>query len=239
MTSFNDDDLSRYAGLEAAELIAAVHDEHPGRVAAVSSFGAEAAVLLHMVAAVAPAMPVMFLDTGKHFWQTRYYRAKLVDRLGLRDVRIIAPDAGQVGLRDPAGTLSATDPDACCEVRKVRPLERALSGFDAVLSGRKRYHGGNRETLQSVSRDAKGRLKAEPLANFDATQVDAYFVRYDLPRHPLVNHGFFSIGCMDCTARSRDRQDPRAGRWAGQDKLECGIHLSPDGQFVRSGTSGV
>jgi phosphoadenosine phosphosulfate reductase len=222
-----DHDLARHHGLEGEALVASLRHEYCDRLALVSSFGAESVVLLHMVACVDQAIPVIFLDTGKHFWQTGYYRSKIIDLLGLKDVRIIRPLAGDIALLDPQGTLSGTDPDACCDVRKVRPLELALAGFDAVLSGRKRYHGESRDRLASVSLDGKGRVKGEPLAGYDAATIAGYLKEHDLPPHPLVEQGYFSIGCADCTQRGGSADDPRAGRWAGQDKTECGIHQSP------------
>lgn len=227
-----DDNLARFEGLESADLVSLLRDEFAGRLALVSSFGAEAAVLLHMTAGVDRSIPVIFLDTGKHFWQTRYYRSKLVDLLGLTDVRIITPDATRLARIDPTGTLSGSEPDACCKLRKVAPLELALQGFDAVLSGRKRHHGAGREAIAPVSRDAAGRIKAEPLASFTADHIASYFDRYTLPPHPLVEHGFRSIGCMDCTSRGSSEGDPRAGRWAATQKVECGIHVGPDGRFI-------
>ncbi|MEO1159474.1 MAG: phosphoadenylyl-sulfate reductase [Pseudomonadota bacterium] len=230
----NDHDLTRHHGLEGGALVASLHWEFGGRLALVSSFGAESVVLLHMVACIDRAIPVIFLDTGKHFWQTGYYRSKIVDLLGLKDVRVIRPHAVDIALLDPHGTLSGTDPDACCDIRKVRPLERALEGFDAVLSGRKSYHGQGRDQLASVSLDRNGRVKGEPLAGYDARAIARYLKRHDLPTHPLVKQGYFSIGCADCTKAGGSADDPRAGRWAGQDKTECGIHLSTDGRLVRT-----
>lgn len=232
-------DLARYHGLEGEALVTSLRQEFGNRLALVSSFGAESVVLLHMAACVDQAIPVIFLDTGKHFWQTGYYRSKIVDLLGLTDVRIVKPQENDIEQRDPDGVLSATDPDACCGIRKVRPLERALHGFDAVLSGRKRYHGAGRDRLADVSIDANGRIKGEPLAGFDAQAVADYLETHDLPAHPLVEQGYFSIGCADCTRRGGSADDPRAGRWAGQDKTECGIHLSADGQLVRNQQDGV
>jgi phosphoadenosine phosphosulfate reductase len=234
-----DHDLARYYGLESEALVASLRREFGNRLALVSSFGAESVVLLHMVACVDQVIPVIFLDTGKHFWQTGYYRSKIIDLLGLKDVRITKPHARDVALLDPQGTLSGTDPDACCDIRKVRPLEHALAGFDAVLSGRKRYHGEGRDRLTGVSLDGKGRVKGEPLAGYDATAIADYLKQHDLPPHPLVEQGYFSIGCADCTQRGGSADDPRAGRWAGQDKTECGIHLSTDGRLVRNLRNGV
>jgi phosphoadenosine phosphosulfate reductase len=234
-----DHDLARYHGLEGEALVASLRHEFDDRLALVSSFGAESVVLLHMTACVDQAIPVIFLDTGKHFWQTGYYRSKIIDLLGLKDVRIIKPHAGDVARLDPQGTLSGTDPDACCNIRKVRPLERALEGFDAVLSGRKRYHGDGRDRLDAVSLDAMGRVKGEPLAGYDASAIAGYMRDHDLAPHPLVEQGYFSIGCADCTRRGGSADDPRAGRWAGQDKTECGIHMNTDRRLVRNQQDGV
>jgi len=235
----NKHDLARHHGLEGEALVASLRDWFGDRLALVSSFGAEAVVLLHMVACVDQAIPVIFLDTGKHFWQTGYYRSKVIDLLGLKDVRLIKPQASDLRRHDPAGELSANDPDACCNIRKVRPLERALANFDAVLSGRKRYHGDGRDQLAGVSLDAMGRVKGEPLAGYDAQAITDYLTEHDLPPHPLVEQGYFSIGCADCTQRGGSADNPRAGRWAGQDKTECGIHLNNDGRLVRTQRDGV
>lgn len=234
-----DHHLARYYGLEAEALVTSLHDDFGDKLALVSSFGAESVVLVHMAACVDQAIPVIFLDTGKHFWQTGYYRSKIIDLLGLKDVRIIKPHSGDVTRLDPQGSLSGTDPDACCDIRKVRPLERALAGFEAVLSGRKRYHGEGRGQLASVSLDSWGRVKGEPLAGYDAVAIADYLKEHDLPPHPLVEQGYFSIGCADCTQRGGSADNPRAGRWAGQDKTECGIHLSTDGQLVRTQRDGA
>lgn len=236
--SNRDINLARYDGLEGSRLITALSEDFGPRLALVSSFGAEAAVLLDMTAQVNPAIPAIFLDTGKHFWQTHLYRSKLIDHLGLEDVRLISPRAGELARTDPGSTLSASDPDACCGVRKVQPLERALAGFDAVLSGRKRYHGDARGTMKPVTIDRAGRVKGEPLFNLGAKGVEAYIEHHGLPRHPLVAEGYYSIGCKDCTVKGGSADDPRAGRWAGRDKTECGIHAGADGRLVRTQQSG-
>jgi phosphoadenosine phosphosulfate reductase len=220
-----------YAGLEARELLEPVLRDFKGRAAVVSSFGAESAVLLHMVAAVDPTTPVIFLDTGKHFWETLHYRAKLIDRLGLTDVRSVVPDPADLAARDPDGTLHQSNGDQCCHVRKTLPLRRALEGFDVVISGRKRYHGAARATLDFLS-IADGRLKVEPLAGFSALDLDAYRRSFDLPLHPLTEIGFFSIGCEPCTVQGGSADDPRAGRWSGTAKTECGIHWTQNGKDI-------
>ncbi len=220
-----------YAGLEGRQLLEPVLRDFAGRAAVVSSFGAESAVLLHMVAEVDKATPVIFLDTGKHFWETLSYRAKLIDRLGLGDLRIISPDEADLAARDSDGALHSRDADACCRIRKTMPLQKALAGFDAVIAGRKRYHGAARATLDFLSIDG-GRLKVEPLAGFSALDIQGYMRAHGLPPHPLTEIGYFSIGCEPCTAAGGSAADPRAGRWAGSAKTECGIHWSHNGQAI-------
>ena len=199
--------------------------EFAGRIALVSSFGAEAAVLLHMVASIDRATPVLFLDTQKHFAETLRYRDELVAQLGLADVRSLTPDADEVARRDPDGRLWQRDPDACCALRKVAPLEPALRPFAAWISGRKRYHGGARAALPAIEADGP-RVKINPLAAWSACDIETAFAARGLPRHPLVAEGFLSIGCMPCTQRPARSDDPRSGRWAELEKTECGIHQS-------------
>ena len=220
-----------YAGLEGQQLLELILRDFAGRAAVVSSFGAESAVLLHMVSAVDRATPVIFLDTGKHFWETISYRAKLIDRLGLTGVRIITPEPEDLAVLDPDGTLHKSDADRCCHIRKTLPLQRALEGFDVTISGRKRYHGAARATLDFLS-IADGRLKVEPLAGFSALDIAAYLKAHGLPPHPLTEIGYFSIGCEPCTAPGGSAADPRAGRWAGSAKTECGIHWTHNGQEI-------
>jgi phosphoadenosine phosphosulfate reductase len=218
---------ARYRGLEGEALLRPlVAREFTGRIALLSSFGAESALLLHMVAQVDATLPVIFLDTGKLFGETLRYRDALVARLGLRDLRIVAPDAAEVARRDPQGTLWHSDGDACCRLRKVAPLERALAPFAATISGRKRYHGGGRSELRAVE-VVGSRIQVNPLASFGRERIEAEFAARGLPPHPLEADGFLSIGCMPCTDRVAPQEDRRAGRWRGQGKDECGIHLAP------------
>jgi phosphoadenosine phosphosulfate reductase len=199
--------------------------EHFGdKVALVSSFGSESAVLLHMAAQIKPDIPVLFLDTGMLFGQTLDYRKSLVAKLGLTDVRDLRPQFQDLAIHDPAGDLWKTSTDACCNIRKVLPLDRALEGFDGWITGRKRFQGGDRMRLQVVEQ-GESQIKFNPLANWTKEQLDAYAAEHDLPPHPLVAFGYPSIGCWPCTAPVEEGGDTRAGRWAGSDKTECGIHL--------------
>lgn len=190
----------------------------------VSSFGAESAVMLALIADVDPDLPIVFLETGMHFPQTLDYKEELIERLGLTNVRDIPPSEEERLAEDPKNTLWKTDPDACCALRKVRPLEPALEGFEAWITGRKRFHGGARMSLP-VFEHAAGRFKVNPLAGWTQEDVQAYFKRRELPRHPLTAQGYPSVGCWPCTKPAEDPNDIRSGRWAGQDKSECGLHI--------------
>lgn len=215
----------RFGALSGLELVEAmIREAFPGRIALLSSFGTEAAVLLDMVARIDPATPVLFLDTGMLFAQTGAYREALQARLGLTDIRSIRPDPAQLAESDPDRTLWQRDPDACCALRKVEPMRRGLEGFDAWITGRKRHHGGARSELGNFDMDADGRIKINPLAGWSRDAIDGYFEARDLPRHPLADAGFASVGCYPCTQPSSDEKEPRGGRWAGSDKTECGIH---------------
>lgn len=211
----------RFGAFDAEDLLrAAIEDLFSGRIAVVTSFGTESALLLDMVARVDRHTPVIFLETGKHFPETLDYRDRLISRLRLTDVRSVGP--ADLSREDPAGDLWRTDPDRCCDLRKVRPLAQALDGFDAWISGRKRYQGGTRETLDPVEADG-GRIKVNPLHGWSFGDIRAAFDARGLPDHPLLDFGYLSVGCSPCTEPA-DADDPRAGRWAGLAKTECGIH---------------
>lgn len=205
-------------------LRAAISREWPGELTYVSSFGAESVVMLSLIAEVDPSLPIVFIDTGMHFPQTLDYKDEVIDRLGLTGVREITPSETERKVLNPKNMLWKTDADACCALRKVRPLEPALEGFGAWITGRKRFHGGARMSLP-VFEYADGRYKVNPLASWTQADVDAYLAEKDLPRHPLVSQGYPSIGCWPCTKPAADPSDPRSGRWAGQQKTECGLHV--------------
>ena len=178
------------------------------------------------------ATPVIFLDTGKLFPETAAYRDKLVKDLGLKDVRTVRPAAADLFPADPEGTLHRHSPDLCCHVRKTLPLNGVAAGFDALISGRKRFHGGERARLEPLA-VVDGRLKVEPLAHFSALDLAGYMAASNLPLHPLTARGYRSIGCMPCTTKAGTEDDPRAGRWEGRDKTECGIHWTANGRLIR------
>jgi phosphoadenosine phosphosulfate reductase len=224
----------RYGDLDATEVITLAAEElFPDSIALVSSFGAESAVLLHLVSEVDRHLPVIFLDTGRLFAETFEYRTQLADRLGLTDIRIVSPDPERLAAEDPHRALWMTKPDLCCHIRKTEPLARALAGFDAWFTGRKRFQNSVRARLAVFEADG-ARIKVNPLARWSAAEVKEYAARHDLPAHPLVAQGYPSIGCVPCTSRVRPGEDPRAGRWRGLEKTECGIHtgLEADGSGI-------
>ena len=195
------------------------------RLALVSSFGTESAALLKVMADVDPAIPVVFLDTGWLFDETLAYRDTLIATLGLRDVRSIKPLEETLTREDPDRELWFSDPDACCRIRKVEPLARALAPFSAWINGRKRFQGGLRAELAVVEDDG-AKLKFNPFANVAREEIEAIYRRANLPQHPLVASGYRSVGCMPCSSRTAADEDARAGRWRGRAKTECSIHTN-------------
>ena len=209
----------------------ALTGEFQGKTAVVSSFGAESAVLLHLVAQIDPNTPILFLNTGKLFGETLRYRDRLQDALGLGDVRSLAPSLGDRALNDPEGTLWSRDADACCQFRKTIPLSKALAPFAAQVTGRKRFQTRERASMEAVE-FMDGRFRFNPLWQWDLADLEAYTETHKLPRHPLVEDGYPSIGCIPCTRRVQAGEDYRAGRWSGLEKDECGIHIGTDGEGI-------
>ena len=220
---------ARFAGVEAGAMLRELFAEGSlGRVGVVSSFGTESAVLLHLVAEADRSVPVIFVDTLKMFPETLEYRDTLVARLGIENSEVVTPDAAVLAAKDESGLRWSYDPDGCCAIRKVEPLARAKQGLDAWISGRKAFQSVTRQNLPRFEVE-DGRLKINPLGDWTKDDLEAYFEQYDLPRHPLEAQGFLSVGCQPCTSPVAPGEDPRAGRWRGWDKTECGIHVSGSG----------
>jgi phosphoadenosine phosphosulfate reductase len=219
-------------GRDAKGVLAlAVKEAFAKQAAVVSSFGAESAVLLHMVAEIDPTTPVLFLNTGKLFGETLRYRDRLQDVLGLTDIRSAGPHPVERLERDPEGILWSRNADSCCNLRKVVPMRRALEGFSASVTGRKRFQTDARTQMQAVEY-FEGRFRFNPLAEWMLSDIETYFVTHNLPRHPLVDDGYPSIGCLPCTRRVQGEETYRDGRWAGLEKDECGIHTGLDGEGI-------
>ncbi len=216
----------RFAGMKAASLLRlAIEDLYPGRIALVSSFGADSAALLHMVAGIDKDTPVVFVDTGQHFPETLSYRDRLVDLLGLTRVISAAPEPAALASEDPENFLFASDPDRCCEIRKVQPLAAALDGYEAWITGRTGFQTLERARMPLFEAEGE-RVKINPLAGWSAADILNYCRAANLPPHPLVARGFPSIGCLPCTSAVRPGEESRAGRWRGRAKTECGIHTT-------------
>ena len=215
-----------YGHLPPAEIIArAVELFGAGDIAAVSSFGADSAVLLHMIARIDRSLPIVFLDTGKHFGETLDYRDALAADLGLTDIRIITPEEAALNRDDPDGKLHLTNTDACCAIRKVEPMARGVAPFSAWFTGRKRFQAASRSSLPAF--EAVGtRIRINPLARWTTSDLASYMRKHQLRENPLVAYGYLSIGCFPCTQPVQAGEDARSGRWAGHAKTECGIHLS-------------
>lgn len=215
---------AKFAGRDTADLLRAIFDEPPfADVALVSSFGSESAVLLHLVAQFDKSVPLIFVNTQKIFGETLAYRDALAEQLGFTDLRVYRPDPYLLAQKDATQLRWSYDPDGCCDLRKVEPLRRALAPFDAWISGRKGFQGKTRAALPRFEED-EGRLKINPLADWNKDRLNGYFDEHRLPRHPLEAQGYLSIGCAPCTSVVQPGEDPRAGRWRGWDKTECGIH---------------
>ncbi|WP_317054968.1 phosphoadenylyl-sulfate reductase [Roseovarius rhodophyticola] len=231
------DSLNEWYRLHSATAVLthALGNPDAGKLALVSSFGAESVVLLHMVSVIDRSTPVIFIDTEMLFAETLVYQQEVSERLGLNDVRTIRASNVALKAEDPDATLHQRETDACCALRKTQPLQDALAGFDGWITGRKRYHGGDRTTLDFFEvEEATGRMKINPLAHWTRKDVQTYMEENRLPRHPMVTKGYPSIGCMPCTSPVNRNEDIRAGRWRGTEKSECGIHFV-DGKAVRTG----
>lgn len=207
----------------------AINDPEVGRVALVSSFGAESVVLLHMISLIDCDLPILFIDTQMLFPETLAYQQELSAQLGLTNVEVIRADQMKVKQADPFGRLHLARPDQCCALRKVTPLQDALAPYDAWITGRKRFQAGSRAALATFENENDQRIKINPLAKWRREDVQDYIINNRLPRHPLVDQGYPSIGCAPsvCTRQVKPGEDDRAGRWSGKDKIECGIHFTP------------
>jgi phosphoadenosine phosphosulfate reductase len=200
--------------------------EFAPRIAMTSSFGAEGIVLIDKLARIAPNIPIIYLDTGFQFKETDELKERLRARyhLNLIEHRTALSTTEQAAIY--GDRLYARDPDLCCRLRKVEPLRRALKGFDAWIAALRRDQSPTRVGIRLIEWNAQHELiKINPLAAWTRQKVWDYIVRHNLPYHPLYDEGYASIGCAPCTRRVEAGAHERSGRWDGETKLECGIHL--------------
>lgn len=221
-----------YFGFSAEQALQCAITSYKGKIVLASSLGVDSAVLLHLVAQIDRTLPILFLDTGKHFRETLNYRDMLVRDFGLKNFRTVVPDSETLQAQDPDGILHQEAPDECCHIRKVLPLNAAIEGFTARITGRKRYQTPDRRSMP-IYEEGGRQIKINPLAYWQARDISAYMRKHDLPAHPLLTLGFRSIGCQPCTTRVGEDEDARAGRWRHSAKTECGIHYI-DGRWQAS-----
>ena len=196
------------------------------KVAMTSSFGPESGVLLHMTSRVDPAVPVLFLETGFHFPETLGYKKQLVEMFGLKNVIDLKADPARRAklVEDYQGVPYEKNPDLCCQIHKVEPLDEALKGYDAWMSGIRRHQTDFRKSVRILELYEGGIYKISPLVNMTSRDTWWYLKEHNIPQHPLYEKGYLSIGCWPCTRPIQAGDDERSGRWAGKAKKECGIH---------------
>ncbi|MEW6272750.1 MAG: phosphoadenylyl-sulfate reductase [Thermodesulfobacteriota bacterium] len=204
------------------------------------SFQHEGVVIAHMLRGIAPDTPIFFIDTGYHFPETLAYRDELIARFGLpvRNLTSVMPRAEFVAKY--GDDLYARDPDLCCKINKVEPMQLALRGVRAWINGRRRDQAVTRSRMPIVERLQGGIVKVNPLANWTSRDTYRYLTEHDIPTHPLFEQGYTSIGCAPCTRPILAGEDERAGRWAGQGKTECGLHTfltPPEGDGATDASS--
>jgi len=217
---------ARFEGADPAEFLRWAWQAFDGQVAASSSFQTQSVPLLHVIAKTIPEMPVLFLDTGFHFPETLAYRDELTRSLGLNLV-VLTPQLGHDGFRRVHGELHRSDPDLCCHLNKVEPLEEALRSYGAWVAGVRRDQTRNRAAALPITRRRDGLVKLGPMVDWTDRDIARYLHEHDLPSHPLLAKGYPSVGCAPCTRAVAAGEDARAGRWAGTGKTECGLHLTP------------
>jgi phosphoadenosine phosphosulfate reductase len=215
---------SRFAGADPAVIIEWAAERFMPRLAATSSFQTQSVALLHLIGQARPDLPVIFLDTGYHFPETLAYRDQLVEMFGLT-LRVVRSTLSRAEVtRQHGDALYRRDPELCCYINKVEPMQRALQDLDAWITGIRRDQTANRADALPVEALPDGRVKINPLVGWTRRELWAYIDRFNLPAHPLFSQGYLSVGCAPCTAPVTEGQDERSGRWAGTGKTECGLH---------------
>lgn len=208
------------------EIVAWAIQEFAPRIAMSSSFGPESGALLHMVSQINPNTPVLFLETGYHFPETLAYRDQLKKLFGLTSVIDLKadPKRREEAVKKYEGVPYDKNPDLCCQINKVEPLDEVIKGYDAWMSGIRRRQTDQRKSIRIVEEYEGELYKISPLCNFTSRDSWWYLKEHNIPMHPLYEKGYLSIGCWPCTRPVQPGDDERSGRWAGKQKTECGIH---------------
>ena len=216
--------LPELEAMAAEDILRRAYDRFGDSMCLTCSWQRQSSVLVHMVSELGLDVPIVELDTQLFFRETYETRDRLVERYGLKLVRPEVISVAQQALRE-GPNLWEREPDRCCHIRKVEPLERALAPYDAWITGIRREQSPTRAGAQKVEWSERyGVWKVQPLVDWNAKRVEAYCVVNEVPVNPLHAAGYASIGCIPCTRPIREGEEERAGRWAGSDKLECGIH---------------
>jgi len=215
----------RCLGLDPEKILEVSIRKFKSKITYICSFGTESAIILHMISKINKNFPIFLLNTHFLFPETIVYKNKLLKKFSLTNCSDIFPDESLIKKKDPENNLWKNNTDGCCEIRKVKPLDKALKNYSSWISGRKSYHQGQRIDLNPFEL-LNEKIVVNPLINITKQEVENYFEVNNLPKHPLLNDGFFSIGCIHCTFKTTDKNDIRSGRWKNKIKTECGIHLS-------------
>ena len=228
MKKFNNYDFQKfaklYSKLEAPDLLKIMINKiFKNKIVLTSSFGAESIVILDLVSKINKNLPIIFLDTEKLFSETFNYLSKVKSFLKLKNIKVQKPLLKDLKLHDPKGSLHKSDPNLCCKIRKVIPLQKAIEPYDAWINGRKRFHGLDRADIKKIEK-LNSVIKINPLADWDFKKISSYINKHKLPEHPLSKKGYKSIGCFPCTSKVSEHDSHRSGRWKGLKKDECGIH---------------
>lgn len=193
-------------------------------IAATSSFQTQSVPLLYMIAQATPQLPILFLDTGFHFPETLAFRDRLMAEWQL-NVQVLKPKVGYEGFRRQYGDLFRSDPDMCCYINKVEPLQEARRHLSGWIAGIRRDQTPQRRHTPIIGRQSNGQFKICPMATWTQRDIWQYISAHDLPIHPLLKDGYMSIGCAPCTRPIGQDEDERAGRWSERNKTECGLHI--------------
>lgn len=224
MTEIGLSESERLADLPAAEILRWAWEQFPaGTLAVSSSFQTQSVPLLHLIATTVPELPVLFVDTGYHFPETLHFRDRLVSDWGLRLRVLRAAPESALETRQP---LYLTNPDLCCEIRKVQPVQQAMTEYRGWISGIRRDQSATRAEARVIEAALGGLVRIHPLLAWTHADVTRYMAEHQLPAHPLRARGYTSIGCLPCTRPPIVGGDLRSGRWQGQGKTECGLHTT-------------
>jgi len=215
---------SQFETKSPQEIIQWAVNEFAPEIAMSTSFQTQSMPLLHMVTRIMPQIRVFFLDTGYHFWDTLIFRERIQREWNLNVIDLYRDSRWDAFMSQQRRTLPIQDADLCCYIHKVQPMQKALNGLRAWITGIRRDQTPERARAQILELQEGGLLKVNPLLNWTAEDVQKYITDHNLPSHPLYERGYRSIACAPCTVAVGQGEPERAGRWAGRGKTECGLH---------------